>query len=114
MAFLVLLRVTLQQPAYRKLDEAEVDRELALHLRTIASPLSALGFEELGFVRVRRTLRSSDDRADLLELFHPGSATFAMIACSETPDRSSSAVSFFTERGREGDLPLMTLNGLSY
>jgi Zn-dependent protease len=110
LTFLVLLRVTLQPTAYRCIEESEVDPELARFLRTIASPLPALGFEEVGFIRVRRVLRSSDDQTDMLELLHRASATFCAVGASETPDRLSSSLSFLTERS----VPLLSLNGAGH
>ena len=79
MAFLVLLRVTLQHTVYRAVEEAEIDPELAAFLRAVSAPLVAMGFEELSFLRIRRALRSAHDQVDVLALVHPASGTVASI-----------------------------------
>ncbi len=110
MAFLALLRVTLQSTAYRRVDTLDVDPELAQFLRTVAARLAPLGFEELGFTRVRRALRTRDDQVDVLELYHAETATFATVGAGESPDRWSASLTLSTEC----EVPLLTLNGLTY
>jgi Zn-dependent protease len=109
----LLLKLRLQAPGYDPVDAGSLPPHLEPLYRSTRAELEGLGFEALGYLKVRGLERLAPERSPALLFRHPMERAFALLSAAEAPEPARPCrVTFRTFLA--GGRSVLTLNGLAH